>query len=252
MKVFISWSGKGSLSHRAAELLREWIPMVVQSAVPWISSEISAGQIWNNEVNRQLASTEIGILCVTRENFAAPWLIFEAGALAKGMEQTRVIPLLIDLKQSDITNSPLTSFQSKTLDRAGLFELLRDINELCGQKLPAEALQAVFDALWPRFETGWARIKKELAAPKEAPPRREAADILEEVLSLTRDMYSKLSGRIDQLEFVAEGKSAWEVMNNEIGFLTAKKRHELSPEDRETVLSAFREWEKEQGEAPAE
>lgn len=37
MKVFISWSG--NKSHKVAMVFREWLPSVIQSLVPYVSSE---------------------------------------------------------------------------------------------------------------------------------------------------------------------------------------------------------------------
>jgi hypothetical protein len=42
----------------------------------------------------------------------APWLNFEAGVLAEAVKSSRVIPLAIDLKPSDI-KSPISHFQAK-------------------------------------------------------------------------------------------------------------------------------------------
>ena len=67
MKVFISWSG--SRSAKAAEQLREWLPYVFESVRPWLSrSDIEAGARWGNEVQEELAATNFGILCLTRDD----------------------------------------------------------------------------------------------------------------------------------------------------------------------------------------
>jgi hypothetical protein len=45
--------------------------------------DIDSGARWNDSIAKSLDDTHFGIVCATRENQHAPWLIFEAGALAK-------------------------------------------------------------------------------------------------------------------------------------------------------------------------
>src|SRR6476646_5302906 len=60
MKVLISWSGE--LSHRVALLLREWLPMFIQVAEPWVSSEdIAKGELWRTELAKELEEGSVGI-----------------------------------------------------------------------------------------------------------------------------------------------------------------------------------------------
>jgi len=45
-------------------------------------SDIPAGAIWSTEIMNNLSSADVGIIFLTPENKAEPWLLFEAGALA--------------------------------------------------------------------------------------------------------------------------------------------------------------------------
>src|SRR3569833_883872 len=101
MKIFTSWSGE--LSHKVAAHLKTWLEDVLQGSNVWVSSEnIEKGSVWFSEVSDTLKDTSFGLLCVTRQNINAPWLLFEAGALSKGLSTNRVSPLLVDLTPSDL------------------------------------------------------------------------------------------------------------------------------------------------------
>ena len=112
MKVFLSWSGEES--HYVAARLRDWLPDVIQDIEPWMSSaDIAAGARWSTNIQRQLSETSLGILCVTRENQGAPWLVFEAGALAKTIDGTYVCPYLIDMTAAQLEPDHSRNFKPK-------------------------------------------------------------------------------------------------------------------------------------------
>jgi hypothetical protein len=92
--VFISWSG--DRSEKMAAALYSWLPMVLQSAKPWMSKEdIEKGSRGLDEIGKALDAMSVGIICLTPENVEKPWILFEAGALSKAMgEKTRVCPYL--------------------------------------------------------------------------------------------------------------------------------------------------------------
>lgn len=115
MKVFISWSG--NISHKVAMVFREWLPSVIQSLEPYVSSEdIDKGARWSTDIAKELENSSFGILCVTKENLHAPWLSFEAGALSKTMDKSYVTPFLYDIKRSEV-NGPILQFQSTIFDK---------------------------------------------------------------------------------------------------------------------------------------
>jgi hypothetical protein len=90
MKVFISWSG--DKSRDVALALRDWLPGVINSIEPFVSAkDIYAGTRWQAEIASQLDSTNFGIVCVTKDNQLSSWLNFEAGALAKAVDSSRLV-----------------------------------------------------------------------------------------------------------------------------------------------------------------
>ena len=184
MKIFISWSG--DRSRQVAELLDDWITCVIQAVQPWMSSkDIDRGSLWFSEISDQLQNTSIGIVCLTQENKVKPWILFESGALAKGLSSNRVCTFLIDLSPSDIGN-PLAQFNHSTPDKDGLWELVRTINNALGdQGLKEKTLEKVFETYWPQFESEFKHILETTSTATIVEERTED-DLLKEILSNTR------------------------------------------------------------------
>lgn len=192
MSVFISWSGRGSHSHRVAILLKEWLPKVLQKLPCFLSShDIEAGAAWIKVLFEQLEQSNVGVICLTRSTLAKPWILFEAGALAKKIEASRLCPLLIDLNPSDV-EFPLAAFQLKTIAREDVRSLLAMINKSReGITLTDEELAEVFDLRWPQFEKSLSAILKEPEQGKTMSARRSDSELLDEILALTRGIASK-------------------------------------------------------------
>ena len=126
MKVFLSWSG--NLSHQVACVLKGWLPCVIQSVKPWVSSEdIEKGTRWSTDIAKELKDTAYGIFCITKDNLGAPWVNFEAGAISKLIDEANVSPFLIDMKKSDV-QGPLAQFQLTVLDKEDASKLVHSIN----------------------------------------------------------------------------------------------------------------------------
>ncbi len=185
MKLFISWSG--DLSKKIADTFRQWIPGVIQAAKPYYSpDDISKGTRWSSEISKELESSKLGIICLTRENTESPWIMFEAGALSKNLETSKVCPLLFDIDPSDI-KGPLIQFQAAKFSKEEVKKVVDMINnELESNKLDSEVLEDVYEMWWPKLES---QIKNILSSEKDSmnPVVRTERELLEEVLSLTRE-----------------------------------------------------------------
>lgn len=192
MKVFVSWSGERS--QLLAEAIHGWLPLILHFVEPWLSkSDIDAGERWASEVGKELAASNFGIICITRENITSPWLLFESGALAKSMEQGRVIPLLLDVEFKDISG-PLAQFQAKKVDRPGILEIVTSINRLEAHQVPEGRLSQLFENLWPNFETKVHAIPKPTGHTKHNRPQHE---ILEELVTGFRGLEIRLRDSFD-------------------------------------------------------
>ncbi len=186
MKLFISWSGERSQA--LAQALREWFPLVLHYVEPWLSeADVSAGDRWAQAVAKELEASNFGVICVTPENVGSPWVLFEAGALAKSMQGAKVIPLLFNLEFSDITG-PLAQFQAKKVERSGLGEVVQSINHATDQAIPDDRVKQLFAALWPELEKRLAGIPKEAPTERHMRPHHE---ILEELVTSVRGLDSR-------------------------------------------------------------
>jgi hypothetical protein len=152
MKVFLSWSG--SKSHEVAKLLSEWLASVIQSCKPWISSrDIDRGSLWFTEISDQLQNTQIGIICLTQANKEKPWILFEAGALAKGLSSSRVCTFLIDLQANDVKDPLAQLNHTFCKNKDSVRGLIQTLNTNLGEhRLENLIIENVFETYWPQFE----------------------------------------------------------------------------------------------------
>jgi len=189
MNVFICWSG--TRSERVAKALYEWLGDTVQALRPFMSSEsIRKGDRWRGEIAETLATTNYGILCLTAENLASPWILFEAGALSKHLKDSRVTALLVGIEPAQIVE-PLSQFQATPAARDPIFRLVKELNELLPpeQRLtPPERLQRALESHWPRLEKAIENALAEKIEQVSKPSKRSSEDMIQEILTLVREL----------------------------------------------------------------
>ena len=183
MKVFISWSG--DQSRKYAEAIRDWLPVVLQLVTPYFTpTDVEKGARWSTDIAKELDSSQIGIICVTRDNLHADWVLFEAGALSKSLEKSHVCPVIFGISNTDLSG-PLKQFQTTEFEKSEFHKLIVVINNKLGEnKLPSKTLDTVFDKWWPDLQVKVDGISRSVAEPSE--PVRSERDLIEEILILTR------------------------------------------------------------------
>ena len=216
MKVFISWSG--ALSEQLGTVLREWLPGSLQFVRPYFTPrDVDKGARWASEIAGELEKTSIGIFCLTRENIAAPWLVFEAGAMSRIVSEAHVCPLLFGLEPGDISG-PLSQFQATRFNEKEFHQLYCTINRLAGENsLDESTRDKVYEMWWPQLRAGIDEVFTKYKPPK-ARKVREDRELIEETLMLTRTIAREVRAAREsalqlRLENIArgrnEGLNAW-------------------------------------------
>lgn len=185
MKIFLSWSG--AQSRKLAEALDWWLPNMFQSVETFISStDIEAGEKWHGRLSKVLEDYDFGIACLTSPNITAPWILFESGALAK-KDKSRLIPLLCDMREHELKDSPLTLFNYKHLSKDGMRDIAKSINNYLGSEgLKDKNLDETFDIWWNRFQE---KMEEVIKAKDGLPTKKfDIESSIEEMLSLLRSM----------------------------------------------------------------
>jgi hypothetical protein len=186
MKIVISWSGPRS--KMAAEAIKGALAVAIQASDPWMSSDdIAPGAYWGEEIRAALDAASVGILCVTAENKDRPWILFEAGALAKGMatEKRYACVVLIGLAANELPG-PLGLLQAVTADRQGFEKLFSFINDLCEKPVKPEAHKTAFGYAWPALENTLEEAMQLL--PEAGAKKRTESDKLDEILGIVREV----------------------------------------------------------------
>lgn len=156
MRIFISWSG--NKSRMFAEALKPWLEQVLPGTDVWLSSEdIDKGTIWFTEIINELGNCDCGVLCITRDNFLAPWIHFEAGGMIKGLGKSRVAAILLDIDYGEL-KQPLNQFNGLRLDKIGARHLVKSFNKVLEIPIKESVVERSFEAFWPELRSEYTRL----------------------------------------------------------------------------------------------
>jgi hypothetical protein len=189
MHVFISWSGKRSRA--VAEALKKYLPMIVNDLEPWLSTkDIDKGSRSTEEIATALVDARAGIICLTPNNLKEPWILFEAGAIAKTVrEKPLACTLLIGLEIPDVSG-PLAQFQATKPTKPDLLQMVMALNKALGQSaLDSNQLAEAFDLFWPKLHAVFENLPSD---GPDAPPERMPNDMLKELIESTRSISANI------------------------------------------------------------
>jgi len=185
--------------------MSEWLPMVVQAAKPFFSmNSIEKGSRGLPELTKALAGTKVAIICLTSENKNAPWVLYEAGALSKTIdEKTRLCIYLLGGLQSQDVEAPLGMFQATNSDKDDTLRLVKTINKAVSEEhpVPEKSLEAIFDLAWPKLEAKISKMPQPVVA---VPAKRNLDDVVANILELARSEAERGNAIADQLNYIEQ------------------------------------------------
>lgn len=185
LNVFISWSGERA--GKIGEELRSWLTVGFQFTEPFLSKDIGAGKRWNKDLAEALDRSNFGILVLTPENMSSDWILFEAGALAKHLGESRVVPLLVDIEPKHL-RLPLADFMAKRLDKE-MFDVVRALNDAQPDPWDGELLRKTFDWTYDQFSKKVQKVLRDSPPPNAfTTPSRSTEDMIQEVLQIVKSL----------------------------------------------------------------
>ncbi len=160
MRIFICWSGEQSKGIAAG--LDTWLETIFGKGTTFFSEKaIEKGTRWFEAVNLELNQATAGLVCITLENVRSPWIHFEAGALAKAVDQ-KLFTYLYGLEPGDL-GGPLSAYQYTRPTEEDTKRLVRSLAESLDADNP---LRTEWE---PRFHEHWPQLKQSLEGIEPLP-----------------------------------------------------------------------------------
>jgi catechol 2,3-dioxygenase-like lactoylglutathione lyase family enzyme len=138
----------------------------MQFAKPWMSDiDVPKGAHWPKTLSEELEQSQAGVICVTQENKEKPWLLFEAGSLARNFsDQSRLCVMLFDLESKELPG-PLSFYQAATTEKEDMWKLLLSLNRIAGDhKLDDDRLRRAFERSWPDLDSSLSPLRRRVGA----------------------------------------------------------------------------------------
>ena len=126
------------------------LPKIVKDVQPVLSTDFQKGTEWSSLLLRDLKEASAGIVFLTPENMDAPWIHFEAGALATavGNRGGDLFTYCYDFDPSRLAG-PLSAYHSTIATKEDTRRLVLDLCTALHRKRPDEG---TYSAWWLDLE----------------------------------------------------------------------------------------------------
>jgi TIR domain len=173
MRIFISWSGASS--QKIATILKWYLEKYILTLTCFVSSEnIRKGNKWRDEIDAQLTSADMGIVCFVPSNVEAPWIVYESGVLE--FRGKPVMGIAFEKMSKSQIKGPISDLQHSDFTEAEFLRILEDIvknsrgDSVLGDNNSAERadIRKLMDQFWNDMSI---EIRQVFAA-KRAPAKK--------------------------------------------------------------------------------
>ncbi len=150
-KIFLCWSK--SRSKAIAEAWAKLLPEIIKGVQPILSTEFQKGKEWSKQLRQDLGEARTGIVFLTPENVDAPWIHFEAGALAMavGNRDRDVYTYVYGFDPGRLAG-PLSAYHSTVATKEDTQRLVTDLCTALGRERPDAGAQSAW----------WVKLQKAL------------------------------------------------------------------------------------------
>ena len=170
MKIFISWAKPKS--KKIASLIREFLEGLFHDQIEaWISDEnIKTGDRPTVAISQALKECDKGIFCILKENYEAPWIMYEAGAISthehctisEEKDNCVIWPILFeDIPTEQLYKNPLYQFQFVEFSREKMYKFVQEVNYTINAFKNVSTLEKQFGYYWDELNKGIQNILKE-------------------------------------------------------------------------------------------
>lgn len=136
--IFLSWSGEES--KKIAKKLKEELLYFFDNRIDvfFSAADIPSGTEWFAKIKTELQKCQVGILCITKENFDSPWINFESGAMIAC--NIDVIPVLFGASRLSY-KSPMDSINNITFEKEEFCKFMQNLNKELGAIIPQDTIE---------------------------------------------------------------------------------------------------------------
>lgn len=231
--VFLSWSG--DQSRKVAEAFSDLFKAVFAPTIKSFmsSKDIAAGDRSIRTLFTMLEKCNYGVCFINSENARAPWIQFEAGALSKIIDDSKVMVLILDESSiSSLYGTPLSEFQHKLFNKEDIKSIFEEIIKNFGFNDDKESFMQRFNGSWDEFYDKSRAVLDEKKGKKEDVrdeqyTEKEALDTIKKMLINVQNLL-----KTDYSQTIKDGISLVEELKKMI--------KNMSPEDLKDMKLQFK------------